>query len=173
MHIQLSKDQVEALARKRDEGMKPMDARKETDLAARMLIASARGHMAQDDLIAVAAWKWRGGRTRRLCADNTKAEVVEISSASFAATSERLRIGVLLALRGVQWPMASVILHFAFPDRYPILDVRAMKSVGGSTHYTFEKWSEYADLCRKAAAKYDVSMRTLDKALWAYDKDAP
>jgi hypothetical protein len=45
MHIQLSKAQIETLARKRDEGMKPMDARKETDLAALMLIASARGHM--------------------------------------------------------------------------------------------------------------------------------
>jgi hypothetical protein len=129
--------------------------------------------MTRDDLIAVAAWKWRGGRTRQLCADNTEAEVAEISSVSFSAKSERLRVGVLLALRGVQWPIASVILHFAFPDRYPILDVRVMKSVGGSTHYTFEKWSEYADLCREAADKHVVSMRTLDKALWAYDKDAP
>ena len=140
-------------------------------LGARMEAAAKRGHMTRDDLIEVAKWKWRGGRTRQLCAQNTVAEVEEISAVSFAAKSERLRIGVLLALRGVQWPMASVILHFAFPDRYPILDIRAMNTVGGSTLYTFEKWNEYVDLCRQAAATHGVTMRTLDKALWAHDKD--
>jgi hypothetical protein len=141
-------------------------------LGARMAAAAKRGHITRDDLIEVAKWKWRGGRTRQLCAQNTEAEVEEISAVSFAATSERLRIGVLLALRGVQWPMASVILHFAFPDRYPILDIRAMNTVGGSTLYTFEKWNEYLDLCRKAATEHDVTMRTLDKAIWAHDKDS-
>lgn len=66
--------------------------------------------------------------------------------------------------------MASVILHFAFPDQYPILDVRAMNSVGASKHYTLAKWTQYSELCRDAAAEHGVSLRTLDKALWAYDK---
>ncbi len=139
-------------------------------LGARMEAAAQRGHMTQADLVEVARWKWRGGRTRQLCSQNTEAEVREITGVSFAAESERLRIGALLALRGVQWPMASVILHFAFPDRYPILDVRAMNTVGGSTLYTFEKWLEYCELCRATAKRHDVSMRTLDKALWAFDK---
>lgn len=130
--------------------------------------------MTRDDLIAVARWKWRGGRTRQLCGQNTEEEVEEITRVSFAAESERLRIGSLLALRGVQWPMASVILHFAFPDRYPIRDIRAMKTVGRSTFYnTFEKWMEYAELCRATAKRHGVTMRTLDKALWAFDKGAP
>lgn len=140
-------------------------------LGARMEAAANRGHMTQSDLVEVARWKWRGGRTRQLCSQNTEAEVREITGVSFAAVSERLRIGALLSLRGVQWPMASVILHFAFPDRYPILDVRAMNTVGGSTLYTFEKWREYCELCRAAAKRHGVSMRTLDKALWAFDKD--
>lgn len=142
-------------------------------LGARMEAAARRGHMTRDDLIEVARWKWRGGATRKLCSQNSEAEVEEITGISFAAKTERLRIGALLALHGVQWPMASVILHFAFPDRYPILDVRAMNTVGTSTHYTFEKWLEYTKLCREFAAKHDVNMRTLDKALWAYDKGSP
>ncbi len=153
--------------------MKPKDAKKENDLVALMLAASERGHMTRDDLIAVADWKWRGPRTRKLCAENTESEVVEITSSSFGAISERLRIGALLSLRGVQWPMASVILHFAYPDRYPILDVRAMKTVGGSVLYNFERWNDYIYLCRMTAAKHGVSMRTLDKALWANDKGSP
>jgi len=66
--------------------------------------------------------------------------------------------------------MASVILHFAFPDQYPILDVRAMNTVGGSTFYKFERWLEYLELCRTTAEGHGITMRTLDKALWALDK---
>jgi hypothetical protein len=69
--------------------------------------------------------------------------------------------------------MASVFLHFAFSDTYPILDVRAMNSVGGSTLYTFERWVKYVDLCRTTAATHGITIRTLDKALWAFDKGSP
>lgn len=163
MQIKLNRDQILEYSN--------YDVSSEDDvLGARLEAAARRGHMTHDDLIAVATWKWRGSRTRQLCDQNTEAEVEEITRVSFAAESERLRIGVLLALRGVQWPMASVILHFAFPDRYPILDVRAMNTVGGSTHYTFEKWLEYLALCRATVKSHGITMRTLDKALWAYDK---
>jgi hypothetical protein len=140
-------------------------------LASRMSEARSRGFMTREDLEAVARWKWRGGRTQKLARENTDDEVREITQVAFSAQNERLRIGALLALRGVQWPMASVILHFAFPDRYPILDVRAMKSVGGSTSYSFEKWLAYAELCRQKAQVENVTLRTLDRALWSADKE--
>ena len=135
-----------------------------------MQAAKRRGYMTQDDLIAVARWKWSGGKLRQLCRENTKDEIREISAVAFSAESERLRIGALLSLRGVSWPMASVILHFAFPDRYPILDVRAMNTVGGSTYYNFNRWCEYVSLCRKTAEEFRIDMRALDKALWGFDK---
>ncbi len=164
MQIDLSCDQIHEYADRYDYDGDDV-------LGARMVAAEKRGHMTRDDLIAVARWKWRGSRTRQLCAENTEEEVKVITASSFGAKkSERLRIGALLSLRGVQWPMASVILHFAFPDRYPILDIRAMRTVGSTSHYTYEKWIEYVDLCRKTAAKCGVSMRKLDKALWAFDK---
>ncbi len=163
MEIKLTRDQILELAGRYDYGGDDV-------LGVRMQCAAKRGYMKRKDLVEVAKWKWRGGRTWQLCEENTKGEVKEISKASFTAKSERLRIGALLALRGVQWPMASVILHFAFPDRYPILDVRAMKTAGGSTHYAFEKWNEYVDLCQKKAAACDITMRELDRALWVSDK---
>ena len=87
-------------------------------LGARMEKAEKRGHMTREDLIAVSKWKWPPG-TGRLCAQNTEAKVKEISAESFATKSESLRIGVLRELRGVDWSVASVILHFAFPKQYP------------------------------------------------------
>ena len=170
MRIDFSKATILALADQRDKRQKPKYLRQEESLIARMNEACGRGFMTKDDLIATAAWKWRGARTQQLCGNNYSEDVEEISRHAFSTASERLRIGALLSLEGVGWPMASVILHFVFPNIYPILDVNAMKSVGGSTHYNFAKWSSYTDLCQQNARRLDVSLRTLDKALWAFDK---
>jgi hypothetical protein len=133
--------------------------------------AVQRDYITREDLIDVARWKWKGGRTWRLVAGNSESEVQEASAVAFATKCERLRVGALLALRGVQWPMASVILHFAFPERYPILDARAMNTVGGSKVYNFDRWMEYVALCREASQRFEVTMRVLDRALWTYDKE--
>lgn len=142
----------------------------DTLLADRLQMAAQRGYLTRDDLIEVAKWKWGGGRTRQLAGQNSDEDVQEVTRVSFTTGNERLRIGALLVLQGVHWPMASVILHFAFPDRYPILDIRAMETVEGPKSYTFESWLEYTELCRKTASDMGVTMRTLDRALWARDK---
>lgn len=139
-------------------------------LADLMSEAVRRGHMQLDDLVAVAKWKWRGSRTCDLVKLNKKNDVEEATKISFSTTSERLKIGALLSLSGVQWPMASVILHFAFPSSYPILDVRAMASVKAKPNYSFSMWLAYTDLCRSKACELNVSMRDLDRALWAANK---
>ena len=48
----------------------------------------------------------------------------------------------LLALDGVGVPTASALLHFAFPSDYPMLDVRALESLGrrGRTEYSVSFW---------------------------------
>jgi hypothetical protein len=142
----------------------------DTLLADSLHVAAQRGYMTRSDLIEVAKWKWKGGRTRQLAGQNSEEDVQEITRVSFATANERLRIGALLTLQGVHWPMASVILHFAFPDRYPILDVRAIETVEGSKFYSFENWLKYTELCRKTARDMNVTMRVLDRALWARDK---
>ena len=140
-------------------------------LSTLMVNAVKVGYMTLDDLIEVAKWKWRGARTQQLVRLNTPEEVKEITSTAFSAQNERLKIGALLSLSGVQWPMASVILHFAFPRLYPILDMRVMETVNGSTIYSFERWMEYTHLCRTKAAELNVTMRELDRALWAASKN--
>ena len=128
--------------------------------------ALERGHLRKTELIEVARWKWRGGRTRQLCDKNTEEEVREISAFAFSARTKRARYGALLALSGVREPMASVILHFAYCDRYPVLDVRAMKAVDGKQYWTFERWQKYTEICQEAVRRFRVSMRDLDRALW-------
>ncbi|MDE0095061.1 MAG: hypothetical protein OXS40_01580 [Gammaproteobacteria bacterium] len=164
MNIELTKEQIQEYARLYDD-----------PLSDRMKKARGRGHMELDDLIEVARWKWRGKRTENLCRKNTGDEVRKISETCFKEKSDCGRIRKLLELRGVGWPMASVILHFAFDDEYPILDIRAMRSVGGpkSKHYTCKVWEEYVQLCRDTAKMHGISIRQLDKALWAFDRENP
>ena len=105
-----------------------------------------------------------------LVAKNSDEDVREITSVSITANSERLRIGVLRTLEGVDWPTASAVLHFLFDDLYPILDERAMRTVGGSTSYNMDRWPQDTRLCRGKAKEYGVSLRDLDLALWVFDQ---
>lgn len=79
----------------------------------------------------------------------------------------------LLTLDGVGIPTASTLLHFAFPEDYPILDRRALAALGkkGRTVYPVSFWLRYRAGCRELADRHRVSIRTLDKALWRWSKE--
>jgi hypothetical protein len=72
------------------------------------------------------------------------------------------------------WPTASVLLHFAHVERYPILDFRALWSLSilkPKGQYKFQFWWEYVQICRNIADKRGVEMRMLDRALWQYSNE--
>ncbi|MEL6613293.1 MAG: hypothetical protein AAFQ53_14430 [Bacteroidota bacterium] len=130
--------------------------------------ANTLGCFSKEALCALCNWK--SPRSRPLVLANPAAYVEEVTATSLLARSERLRIEVLLLLRGVGWPSASVLLHFGHSNSYPILDVRALWSLGcdASVRYTFGLWWEYVEVCRGIAKRTGLSMRELDQALWQY-----
>ena len=101
---------------------------------------------------------------------NDEGYVTAITGFALQTKCERARIEVLTRLDGVGWPTASVILHFFHCDRYPILDFRALWSVGEEvpSQYKFDFWWRYVSFCRRVADRNGRNMRTLDRALWAY-----
>jgi GrpB-like predicted nucleotidyltransferase (UPF0157 family) len=133
--------------------------------------ARARGHYTRSEFIEVCAWKTVRSRPR--VAINTRAAVARLTGRALAARDEAVRITALLELHGVGMPTASTLLYCAFPDDYPILDVRALESLGikARTHYTVSFWLEYLYACRRLAYGAGVSLRTLDKALWQHSKE--
>lgn len=143
------------------------NAEADRKLAAILTAAKRRGHMQPSDLREVAIWKYPGPALRLMIAKNTATEVEEITRVAFASESERLRIGALVSLYGVKEPVASVILHFVFPDHYPVFDQRAMRTIGAPIPYRFNRWLRYGEFCRQA--RDDYTLRTLDQALWQYD----
>jgi hypothetical protein len=135
--------------------------------------ARAGGYLTHTDLVTLGRWKSPHIVSR--CAANEPAYVAAVTTAALGASNERLRIEILTLLRGVGWPMASVILHWCHRDPYPILDFRALESMGIAPPppYAFGFWWEYTTCCREMADSAGVSMRELDRALWQYSKEKP
>lgn len=130
-----------------------------------------RGYLTKADLLTITYWK--SPRSSSRVEKNSESYIREVTGCALATRSERLRIEMLTLLDGVGWPSASVILHFFHKQRYPILDYRALWSVSLKVpnQYNFDLWCEYVVYCRELASKANVTMRTLDKALWQYSKE--
>jgi hypothetical protein len=126
--------------------------------------ARERGYYTRAELLALCAWKTPRSRPR--CEANDEEFIREVTRIALSTRVERLRIEVLTLLQGVEWPTASVLLHFGRGDLYPILDYRALWSLQvepPKAGYDFEFWREYTKSCRELARKAEVDMRTLDR----------
>jgi hypothetical protein len=131
----------------------------------------ARGYLRRPEFLELCRWK--SPRPQRLYASNTAARIREATGVALASPDERAKIYVLRTLAGVGWPTASVILHFCDRRPYPILDYRALWSVGVTRPpvYSFEFWWAYTRFTRALARATRHDMRTLDRALWQYAKE--
>jgi hypothetical protein len=130
-----------------------------------------RGWITKGDLRIIARWK--APRSAGYIESNPEEYVREITGFALRAATERARIEVLTLLDGVQWPTASVILHFFHKDPYPIIDFRALWSVSLPlpVKYTFDFWWPYVRFCRDLSDRTALDMRTIDRALWQYSKE--
>jgi len=130
------------------------------------------GHYTRDDFLEVCEWKTRG-RPRRHYQRNSEEDVRRVTARALSSPDEKTRIMSLIGahggLRGVLWPTASVLLHLAHKEPYPILDFRALWSLQAErSYYTFDFWWDYVQACRALADECGVLMRDLDRALWEY-----
>lgn len=133
--------------------------------------ARRRGYYTRTEFIDLCGWKTVRSRSR--VALNAEDAVVETTQLALRVQSEALRIWIPMALSGVQWATASVLLHFGHRDRYPILDYRALAALGvtQSVTYTLPLWSAYVAACRAIDDATGLGMRTIDRAMWQWSKE--
>lgn len=132
-------------------------------------VARKRGHLLWSEFVAIARWKPSHAVLGQIDPDIVEA----ITRAALQSKNESVKINTLRALRGVSWPTASVILHFCDRRPYPILDFRALWSLGYGTPppYTLHFWLSYRDFVCDLADRTGHSMRMVDRALWQYSKE--
>lgn len=131
-----------------------------------------RGYLTMGDLVLLTQWK--SPRNLPRVRQNSDGFVGEVTTISLSGhTPEELRIKILTILDGVQWSIASVVLHFVFPDQYPILDYRVIWSLQEPqpATYKFDFWMQYTQFCQGYIREHNVSMRSFDRALWTYSKE--
>ena len=135
---------------------------------ARKTPEAPRGYLLYDELYDLVYWKLKRSRWIN---KNSNAFVKDVTSEAFRLDDDWEKLQKLKALHGVRESVASAILHLCDQKEYPILDQHALRSVlidHNEVYYDSEFWEKYVDFCRAEAERYNVSMRTLDRALWKY-----
>ena len=129
-----------------------------------------QGFLTRDQFLELTRWKTSRSKSR--CRRNDDDFIKEATRAALTSDNERFKIEALRLLDGVEWPTASVILHFCDRGKYPILDVRALWSLGIDTPppYEFNFWKDYVMFLRRVSDESRLPMRVLDRALWQFSK---
>jgi|GEM_PF-3400120 thermostable 8-oxoguanine DNA glycosylase len=123
--------------------------------------------------------RWKSSRSIGYFERNDREDVTQHVNDALAADSVSEKVDVLTELDGVQVRMASAILLFVSPDRFTVLDWRAWNVLHENGYLpdempddpTIEDYLLYLGACWAIANEYDVSLRTLDMALWALGGD--
>lgn len=131
------------------------------------------GYILYDDFLLICEWKTQRSKSR--VRKNSQEMVKEASAFALTAKEEKLRVETFTLLEGVSYPTASVFLHFLHPEPYPILDFRALETLGikEPVAYRFGFWWEYVQFTRDLAQQLKIDMRTLDRGLWQWSLENP
>jgi hypothetical protein len=134
--------------------------------------AKERGSMTKEEFLTVTMWK--SPRPKRSLEENTADDIKDATHSAFSTTNARVRIGVLMTLRGVSYPMASAILHLVCKD-VPLLDVNALAALDMKkpSSYSFQFWHSYCTEVLLIAGKSSLPLRRIDRALWSFGKENP
>ena len=142
------------------------------EIQSRFSRETPNGYLLKTELSEMGQWKHRTLPSK--INQNPEGFIERITAEAFSFNDDWEKLIKLKEIHGVAQSVASVILHLYDEGDYPILDHHALRSVQITEEYVrgpeYPFWQEYVDLCRAEADRYDVSMRTLDRALWKYSE---
>lgn len=129
------------------------------------------GYLNYNELYDLVYWKLKRSRWIN---KNSEFFVRKVTGEAFCLDDDWKKLNKLTDLYGVGQSVASAILHLCDQKKYPILDQHVLRSIEIKEEYVhgpeYPFWQEYVDLCRAEAKRYNVSMRTLNQALWKYSE---
>ena len=132
-------------------------------------------HLDKGHFVALASWM--APRRRPHFEQNDATLIRDATALASRATNELLKVHILTALEGVNVTIAATVLHFMHPRLFPIFDVRVrttLKKAGlwkrRAGDASIEAWDEFVPVMRRLSRRLRVSLRDLDKALYAYDR---
>ena len=136
--------------------------------------ARALGYLSKDLFVRVARWKSK--RQTPNYKLNSETSIREMSTKALKATDDSDALRALMVLSGVALRTASAILHWLRPDRFPILDFRVIAAFGEPKPKSYDDFGLYARIAKRVralAGQHQLDLRTIDRALWTWDKLHP
>ena len=131
--------------------------------------------MSRADLSEVVEWKFKGDEAKKrrvleLVVRNDEASVTRVSSQAFnlPVDDDACRVNCLMMLEGVSPVLASVVLAFFNPKQYGVFDVYAWRALLGNevpNLFSAVNYLKLLSALRKTAAKHNLDVRTVEKAL--------
>jgi hypothetical protein len=122
--------------------------------------------------------KWKSPRPYKFYSKNSEEDVISVTKEAFNQPNEKLKLHILTALQGVNYPSASAILMFNCQS-FPVLDIRVwqqlfqlgyLKTNEKGQNFNLNEWSEYLVVIREIAKEYKLTARQVEKALFDYHK---
>lgn len=117
--------------------------------------------------------RWKSSRPTGLIGSNRDEDISDALRLAIDAKTPRSAVAVLCGLRGVDVPVASAILAMINPDKYTVIDFRALETLDvRRSSPTIDDYLDYLAFCQATAATHGVTLRNLDRALWQKSKNA-
>ena len=121
---------------------------------------------------------WKSPRIVPHFDKNSPEAVKSALDVAVSHTSEAEALAALVILQGVAVPVASAMLTAIYPERYTVLDFRALEALG---YFPQDErfYIAYLDFCRNLATVMKpqeslpapTKLRALDRALWQWSKN--
>ncbi|HET7465865.1 MAG TPA: hypothetical protein VFL29_04310 [Candidatus Dormibacteraeota bacterium] len=167
----------------------PGQIEEEEDLLRRVgPLIRRRGYYTVSELRRVNRWKLPTERNRTWLARNSHHRVRAVTQRALAAP-EDLQLYTLQLLHGVSAAVASALLIFPFPERHTVIDFRVARALEAldkagqlsdellwrqrppSNGSWLPPYPAYLDACRRLAARHQIGLRDLDRALWQWHRE--
>jgi len=153
-------------------------AQRERELGSKFRKAKA---LTKADLAQVVEWRFKDEpdkktRVSELVSRNEEATVNRLTSQALSIPSceDGYRMNCLTLLEGINPVLASVILAFFDPKQYAIFDAATWKALLGNPPaglLTSQNYIKLLEAIRKTAAKQNLDVRVIDKALYKKSVD--
>jgi thermostable 8-oxoguanine DNA glycosylase len=123
--------------------------------------------------------KWKSHRPTPHYDKNSKEDFEVITKSAFQQKNEKIKIHILTALTGVNYPAASALLMFYDQTQYPVIDIRVWKQLykyglltenSKGQGFTLHQWDTYLNVIREIAKELSITPRQVEKRLFDNDK---
>ena len=146
-------------------------------LLKKIKFAKRRGYLRKDEFILICNWK--SARTIKKVLANSEKSIERGTMLAISSTDETKIISTLIKLNGVSIAMASAILMFINPKKYPVIDIRVwevlyeleiVKENKAGKSLSKNNWLTFLEIIRTKAKEYKISARQVEKAIFLSHK---